>query len=206
MYNGRPESKADLPMNQLEIGRRIHVIGNSCSGKSTLGARLAATLDVPLVELDALNWQPGWVGLNETDPAELERRMHDATAGDGWVVAGSYSRFSKRVFWHRLQTVIWLDLPITVLIPRMLRRSWRRWRSQELLWGTNHEKFWPQLLIWRKENSLLWWIVTQQERKRKEMRAVQSDPVWSHIRFVRLASNAKIDKFMSEIDRVHAGS
>jgi shikimate kinase len=37
------------------IGRRIHVIGNSCSGKSTLGARLAAILDLPFVELDALN-------------------------------------------------------------------------------------------------------------------------------------------------------
>ena len=44
------------------IGRRIHVIGNSCSGKSTLGATLA--FRVPFVELDAINWHPRWVGLN----------------------------------------------------------------------------------------------------------------------------------------------
>lgn len=193
-------------MHRVEIGRRIHVIGNSCSGKSTLGSRLASRLDVPLVELDALNWQPGWVGLNDTNPAELERRMREATSGDGWVVAGSYSRFSKRVFWSRLQSVIWLDLPISTLIPRMLRRSWRRWRSKELLWGTNHEKFWPQLMIWRKENSLLWWIVTQQERKRGEMRAAQADPMWSHIQFVRLASQADIDKFVARVEREHAAS
>ena len=47
----------------IPVGRRIHVTGNSCSGKSTLASQLASTLDVPLVELDALNWQPGWVGL-----------------------------------------------------------------------------------------------------------------------------------------------
>ena len=45
------------------VGTRIHVIGNSASGKSTLAARLASALDAPLVELDAINWRPGWVGL-----------------------------------------------------------------------------------------------------------------------------------------------
>ena len=44
------------------IARRIPVIGNSCSGKSTLGATLA--FRVPFVELDAINWHRRWVGLN----------------------------------------------------------------------------------------------------------------------------------------------
>lgn len=64
-----------------QIGTRIHVIGNSASGKSTLAARLADTLKAPLVELDAINWQPGWVGLNTTDPDEFERRIREATRG-----------------------------------------------------------------------------------------------------------------------------
>jgi adenylate kinase family enzyme len=185
------------------IGRRIHVIGNSCSGKSTLGARLAAILDLPFVELDALNWEAGWVGLNDTNPAELERRMSVATAGDGWVVAGSYSRFSKRVFWDRLESVIWLDLPVPVLVARMLRRSWRRWRTREVLWGNNQERFWPQLRFWRKEDSLLWWIVTQQSRKRREMLDAQEEPIWSHIEFVRLGSRAVVRDFVATVDRSH---
>ena len=53
-----------VPNTQIEahsaIGTRIHVIGNSTSGKSTLGARLAEELDATFVELDAINWQPGW--------------------------------------------------------------------------------------------------------------------------------------------------
>ena len=141
------------------IGRRIHVIGNSCSGKSTLGERLARVLEVPFVEIDALNWQPGWVGLNATDPQELERRLNEAIAGDGWVVAGSHGLQSANVLAAPRDCNL-VDLPLPQLVSRVLRRSWRRWRSKELLWGTNYEQFWPQLAIWRKEESLLWWIVT----------------------------------------------
>lgn len=82
-------------MSEAWMPRRLHVIGNSGSGKSTLAARLAGIVSAPVVELDALNWEPGWVGLNETDPAEFERRIGAATAGDAWIVAGSYSRFAK---------------------------------------------------------------------------------------------------------------
>ena len=184
------------------IGRRIHVIGNSCSGKSNLAERLARCLAVPLVELDALHWEPGWVGLSTRDPAEFERRMHAATAGDGWVVAGSYARFSERVFWRRLETVIWLDLPLPVLLMRVLTRSWRRWRSREVLWGTNVERFWPQLMVWRKEESLVWWIVTQHRRKRRAMIERMADPAWAHIRFVRLVSSAEIERFVAALERI----
>ena len=188
-----------MTCNGIPIGRRIHVVGNSCAGKSTLAAQLSAALDVPLVELDALNWEPGWVGLNETNPEELERRISEATRGDGWVVAGSYMQFSQRIFWPRLETIVWLDLPMVPLIWRMLIRSWRRWRSQEPLWGTNYERFWPQLMFWRKEDSLLWWIVTQHRRKRRDMLAYSTESRWNHIRFVRLRFSAEVETFSQAV-------
>jgi adenylate kinase family enzyme len=181
------------------LGRRIHVMGNSASGKSSLGAALAERLAVPFVELDALNWLPGWVGLNATDPDAFEQRIREATAGDAWVVAGSYSRFSQNTFWDRLDTLVWLDLPMPQLVWRMLCRSWRRWRRQELLWGTNVEPFWPQLMFWRGEESLLWWIVTQHERKRRTMLAWMLEPRWSHIRFIRLTTSKEITRFQQAL-------
>lgn len=178
------------------LGQRILIVGNSCSGKSTLGAHLAEFLNIPFVELDALNWEPNWIGLNETNPDELMRRMQAATVGDRWVVAGSYTKFSQQAFWPRLETIVWLDLPLHQLVGRMLRRSWRRWRTNELLWETNYEKFWPQLMVWRKEDSLLWWIVSQYQRKQRKMLEYHIDPQWSHIRFVRLCSSAEIENFI----------
>ena len=181
--------------------RRIHVVGNSASGKSTFGVRLAAALDAPFVELDALNWQPGWIALNDTDPGELDRRMREATSGERWVVAGSYMSQSRRTFWNRLDTVIWLDLPMPLLLRRVLRRTWRRWRSRELLWGTNCERFWPLFMIWRKEKSLVAWIVTQHAGKRRDMAQCLADPRWSHIRFVRLTSAREVEAFAAAVER-----
>jgi adenylate kinase family enzyme len=189
------------PSTGNAVGRRIHVMGNSGAGKSTLGARLAAALDVPLVELDAINWQPGWIALVDEDPEGFEQLLRTATEGDAWVVAGSYTRHAQRAIWPRLETVVYLDLPVPQLVWRMLRRSWRRWRSRELLWGSNYEKFWPQLAIWRRNDSLLWWIVSQQRRKRDELVACMSDPAWSHIRFVRLTSIAEIEAFIRRLER-----
>lgn len=200
-----PSRYGDVDMRTSSLGHRIHVIGNSCSGKSSLAERLARILAVPFVDLDALNWEPNWVGLSTNDPAEFERRLRVATAGDAWVVAGSYSRFSERVFWRRLETVIWLDLPLPVLLARSLTRSWRRWRSKELLWGTNYERFWPQLVFWRKGDSLLWWIATQHRRKRRATVESMASAEWAHIRFVRLVSTVEIERFVAALHEASDG-
>lgn len=190
-------TKVHSPNSQTSpLGQRILIAGNSCSGKSTLGSHLSTILSVPFVELDALNWEPNWVGLNDTDPDKLMRRIQAATDGESWVVAGSYARFSQPVFWPRLETIVWLDLPLYQLVWRMLKRSWKRWRTHELLWGTNYEKFWPQLMVWRREDSLLWWIVTQYQPKRQKMLEYHIDPQWSHIRFIRLCSSREIQAFI----------
>lgn len=187
------------------IGWRVHVMGNTSAGKSTLGERLAAILAVPFVELDALNWLPGWVALNETDPAAFRARIAEATAGDGWVVAGSYTEPSQSVFWDRLETVVWLDLPLPQVLWRIVHRSWRRWRSRELLWGTNTESFIRHLKVWDRD-SLIWWAVTQHRRKRRDLLAWQADPRWAHVRFVRLRSSAEVAAFVQHLERVVHGS
>lgn len=176
------------------------MIGNSASGKSTLAKQLALVLNADFVELDALNWLPNWVGLNETDPEELMRRFKEATRGGRWVVAGSYTQLSKQAFWSKLDTVIWLDVPVYVLVWRVLRRSWKRWRTKELLWGTNVERFWPQLALWRREDSLVYWILSAQRRKRKSMLDTIADPNWRSIRFIRLKSTREIAGFAASVE------
>ena len=173
-------------------------MGNSGSGKTALAARLAQALDAELVELDALNWEPGWVALNESDPKELERRFRAATGGERWVTAGSYTRLCQRAFWPRLDTIVWLDLPLRLCVWRLLRRTWRRWRSRELLWGSNYERLAHMLKIWRRDN-LLVWTVTQHARKHSAMLAHQADPRWTHIRFVRLTSAREVEAFAAAV-------
>lgn len=180
------------------IGVRIQVTGNSGSGKTTVAELLAKALDADFVDLDALNWQPGWRALNDSDPAEMERRFLAATAGERWVASGSYTRQCQRTFWPRLETIVWLDLPLWLCVWRLIRRTWRRWRTHELLWGTNYERLWPNFMVWRKD-SLLNWSVTQHRRKRNATLASQTDPRWSHIRFVRLTSRREVESFLAAV-------
>ena len=187
--------------SRADLGRRIHVTGHSCAGKSTLAAQLATLLEVPCIELDALNWLPNWVGLNATDPDRFDARIIEATSGEGWILAGSYESFMERLCWSRLDTLIFLDQPRWRLLIRVLRRSWRRWRSNELLWGTNYESFWPQLAIWNGDKSLVWWIWTQHARKRTRFEAMCTNPKYAHIRLIRLRSAEEVDAFRQQLEQ-----
>ena len=179
------------------LGPRVLVMGTSCSGKSTLAAQIAASRDVPLVELDALNWLPNWVGLNATDTPRLKRRFQVATQGTAWVVAGSYMEHAQATIWPRVTDLVWLDMRMPLLLKRVAIRSWQRHRTRELLWGTNRESFWGHLKVWNKDDSLVWWIATQHHPKRKRLLDVVADPKWSHFTTLRLRSPQAVDQFVA---------
>ena len=117
--------------------RRVVVLASaSGNGKTTLGRLLAERLGVPFVELDALVHGPGW---SETPDDELRARVEPILAGDGWVIDGVYQRKLGHLVLQSADTVVWLDLPMRVWLPRLARRTWRRMRGRERLWNDNRE-------------------------------------------------------------------
>jgi adenylate kinase family enzyme len=175
------------------MGRRVIVIGTTSSGKSTLGQRLAERLGVPFVELDALNWEPNWV----TAPLEVfQQRVREATAGDAWVVAGNYRTQTREITWPRAETVVFLDYPLWLILQRVVVRSWRRWRTKELLWGTNYESFWKHFT---SRDSLILWALRTHRRRKQQFQDVLSDPQWAHIRFVRLRSPEETERWLDAV-------
>ncbi|BBK35572.1 ATPase AAA [Allostella sp. ATCC 35155] len=107
--------------------QRIVILGRSGSGKSTLARRLGAELDLPVVHLDRLFWQPGWVA---SDRDTFRARVTEALAGDRWITDGNFSNsFDLRL--PRAELVIWFEVPRLVCIRRALLRVWRyRGRSR----------------------------------------------------------------------------
>lgn len=98
--------------------RRVMIIGPCGSGKSTLARDLAQRMGLPLVHMDQLGWQAGWV---ETPRAELVVRLEAAVAQDAWLIEGNYgSTLTPRL--ERADTVIYLDFPITLCLWRLIRR------------------------------------------------------------------------------------
>ena len=100
---------------------RILVIGSGGAGKSTLARRVGATLGLPVIHLDALYWQPGWVPTPEN---EWEQRVAALVAGARWVMDGNYGgTLDQRL--AVCDTVVFLDLPRWLCLARVV---WRRLR------------------------------------------------------------------------------
>ncbi len=92
--------------------KRVLIIGPCGSGKSTLACELAPRMGLPLVHMDQLGWQAGWV---ETEKAELNARLAAAVAEDEWLIEGNYgSTLAPRL--ERADTVIYLDFPIRLCL------------------------------------------------------------------------------------------
>lgn len=115
-------------------GRCIAVIGNSGSGKSTLAHALSTQLGVKHIELDALNWGPGWRALHLEDPGRWARVVADAVAEGSWVTDGNYLKGALPCILPRASDVVWLDYSRAVIMTRVLRRSFMRALSQQELW------------------------------------------------------------------------
>jgi adenylate kinase family enzyme len=176
---------------------RYVIIGNTCAGKSTLAVELARRLSLELVELDALHWKPNWEPRATED---FHARVSEATHGSRWVVAGDYSS-QRDISWPRADVVVWLDAGLAVTMWRVLKRTYQRYRSREMLWGTNRERFWPLLKVWNQHESLLAWAIRQHGRKRQAYAAMIEDQRWEHLRFVRLRSGEEVRLWVEEETR-----
>jgi adenylate kinase family enzyme len=98
--------------------RRILVLGCSGAGKSTLSRRLGAALGLPVIHLDQLYWNTGWV---ECSDEEMRAKVAAVVATDAWVIDGNYSRFlPERI--PRADTIVFLDIPRIICLASVLKR------------------------------------------------------------------------------------
>lgn len=134
---------------------RVAVIGGSCSGKTTVARELSRRLDVPHIELDALHHDAGW---NEAPAELLQQRVRAAIASapDGWVVDGNYYGKLGSLVIDQADTVVWLDVPYTVAIRRVLWRTCSRLVCRTELWNGNRERLRDTF----GRNSIVWWVLT----------------------------------------------
>lgn len=179
---------------------RIVVVGTSGAGKTTLARRLAKLHDVPFVELDALYWDPGWTEVsNET----MRARVEAAVSGDGWVADGNYV-IVRPFLWSRSTRVVWLDLPLPLLVVRLVLRTLRRMVSREVLWNGNRENLTSSVF---SRESLLWWAIKTHAPRRANYERLAAEPGSPPV--VRLRSSREVARWLeketrapSRLDRV----
>ena len=168
--------------------RKVSITASaSGNGKTTVGRALARRLGVPFVELDALVHSPDW---RETPDDELRRLLDPVLAGDGWVIDGGYWGKIGDLVIRQADVVLWLDLPVHVWLPRLLRRTVRRIRGHEDLWNGNRESV--RGALWGRE-ALIPYALSAHFRHRRDY------PIrFAQLTVVRLQTQVEIDRFLSD--------
>lgn len=173
---------------------RVAVVGTSGAGKTALARRLAAVLDAPHVELDALHWGPAWTPA----PTPVFRaRVAHAVAAPRWVCDGNY-RAVRDLVWARATAVVWLDYGLAVVMRRVLGRTLRRGLRREALWAGNRESLRQAFL---SRDSILWWALSTWADRRRRYGALfeAGQPAGAHR--VRLRRPADAERLVRSLAR-----
>lgn len=171
--------------------QRISVVGTTGSGKTTLARTLARRMDVPHIELDALNWEPDW---KEAPVETFRERVAQAVAAPSWTCDGNYSKLDG-IVWRHADTVLWLDYSLAVNLSRLLRRTARRVFNGEECCNGNRE----QLTRTLSRDSVLLWFFKTYRCRRRDYPVMLARPEQAHLTIVRLRSPRQADAWLRRL-------
>lgn len=170
---------------------RFVVVGTSGSGKTTFAKALAAKLEVPRIELDALHWLPDWV---EREPGEFRALVAQAIEPERWVVDGNYS-VVRDILWPRATDIVWLNYSQATVCTRVLARTLRRSLTRERLWAGNTESLRRAFLT---RDSILLWALNTYRRNRVKYARLREDPAFGHLRWHELRNAGDAARLLRE--------
>lgn len=176
--------------------RRIVIVGNTGTGKTTLARQLAADLDLTHIELDGLFHGPNWT---PTPPEQFQAKIQAAMdaadrATDGWTMCGNYQSASDRIGQKAADTIIWLDMPRWLVMRRVSGRTVRRAVRREVLWNGNREPM-TNFTKWDPELNIIRWAWVKYGDYIQQGEAAMSDGTWAHATVHRLRSPAEVANF-----------
>ena len=176
---------------------RIHIIGLSGAGKTTLAQRLASNSSYQHIELDQLYWGADWT---PTPDWVFRGRTARALHGNRWIVDGSYDEV-REIVWLRTQVVLWLDYPPALVFWQLGWRTVRNLITQHELWASGNRQTFREAV---SSNSLLARTIKSCRQKRQKFAAWMNDPAYRHMEFVRLNAPWQAEQWLSGFRCGHA--
>jgi len=174
-----------------DLGRRILVAGHG--GKSTLARVLAADLDLPYIELDAIFWLPDWVERTRDDFRALVEKALEENP-DGWVVDGNYGTALQGMIVQQAEPVIYVNMSWGLMFWRTFWRAVARARDRRLICGENVES-WRHTFLAR--DSLLCFLI--KNRKNFQRRRTESLRGWVEgAQMIELTGPGALNRFYED--------
>ena len=101
-----------------KLRKKILVIGSGGAGKSTFSRRLSELTGIEVFHLDQLYWKPNWA---EPSKEEWRKTLENLLKKDEWIMDGNFGG-TMDLRLSACDTAIFLDLPRTVCLYRVLKR------------------------------------------------------------------------------------
>jgi hypothetical protein len=182
-------------MAQRPLPDRIVVVGSTGSGKTTLARAIAARLDLPYVELDALHWEPNW---SEAPDDVFRRRVETALAPGRWVVDGNYRQVHDLTL-ARAELLVWLDYSFARTAWQLVRRTFGRSLRRSELWNGNREGFGKA--FFSRDSILLWLLRSYKPTRRRYQALIEANP-YGQLEIVPLRSPSETRAWLSQFERL----
>ena len=99
------------------MNRKIIITGTTCTGKTTLGKKLAKVYSIKQVYLDDFHFLPNWV--EKEDKVFVDDVHKELKTLDKWIVTGSYQTLLKDTVWQEASLIICLDYPLNLILRRL---------------------------------------------------------------------------------------
>ena len=103
--------------------RRVMIIGQPGSGKSSFARALGHATGLPVHHMDRIHWLPGWRPRPREEKLRLVRAVE---AGEAWILEGGLSAtYDERA--ARADTIVHLHAPVGRRLWRVTHRLVRYW-------------------------------------------------------------------------------
>lgn len=166
--------------------KRISIIGSGGSGKSTLARKLESQTGIPAYHLDALYWQPGWIGPEREQWRSIQEEL---CRKDEWILDGNYGA-TLDIRLKRSDTIIFLDINRFICAARAL------WRSMK-----SHGKTLPDMAAGCKEQfdfGFIKWILDYPTTKKPDI-LTRLEKLPAETRIVILRSPQAVRRFLENV-------
>lgn len=97
---------------------KVVLIGSGGSGKSTLARQLGEKLKIEVFHLDALFWQPNWVGVPKNEQLQVQAAL---VKKETWIIDGNYGA-TMDIRLNAADTIIFLDISRWICMFRVFKR------------------------------------------------------------------------------------
>ncbi len=179
----------DIIYDVLKQARRIAIIGNAGSGKSTVARKMQSFCDLPLHHLDTYFWKSNWTPPNRDEYKIIHDRLCDQNE---WVIEGTnLSLWEHRM--NRAEIIIILKIPRYLCLWRIFKRTWRYYGKQAPSSAQGcHERF-----NWKFVKFLHWvWCF----HSKYETKITELLDTYQHTKKIYvLSSQQEIDVFLEKL-------